>query len=149
MVQCIERFQAELELCPFGYRYVLEYRKICRQQVWATNRVTSFVAELPRVRRWSQLLKRAAAHPLVRCVRSVIRIRQNIGTAREEARDFRRAPLHRSIIAVIHSKRSARSKRDDGVQLPAVDEEPRCRRRCMPARQCVSTTEYESMRCIK
>src|SRR5713226_2319094 len=121
MIQRVEAFGAELDTLAFSDGKILEQRKIDVGDSGAADCVAALIAELPGLRGRVETPEGAAAHPLIRGVRSGVRIGNQIRTARIEAADLGRLALERYIGAVVDREGRSGGETTDAVELPPID----------------------------
>src|SRR5581483_10065780 len=84
MIQCVECFRAKLKVRFFCHGKALEQRNVHCGNARPPQSVATLITKLARIRGRSQLLKGAAAHPLVRRVRTRVAVSNNIRAARSK-----------------------------------------------------------------
>ena len=72
MIRNIERLEAELQAHAFPHREILHQRQIQVRETGTAHHVASFISKLTGLRHRIEPSKRAAAHPLIRRVRTSI-----------------------------------------------------------------------------
>ena len=108
VVRYVETFGAELESDLLANREIPKDGEIDIRHPGTADDVPALVAELARLRHRIEPLKCRAADPLIWRMRPSIGIGNQVGTARIEPANFRRAALKRNVAAVVHSERRSR-----------------------------------------
>src|SRR4029077_956744 len=147
MVQNIEQLAAALKLFRFRQANVLECREVPVHVSRALDCVAAFVPELldRRIRVLGDALEGIYVEPLRYCMRSGIRVSNNVGPVAGESGNLRRLPLQRNVVRVEYGKRSATHGGYDSVQLPVAQNVSAPVIRVLQKRKAPLITQHEAM----